>query len=96
MSPSTPGFRFGAGNARVQGWAAPPTSPSRPCPASPCRPDVSDSDKYYARDIIVPPVAAHDGVVTVPTGPGLGHDVDVHWVEQNTVRFYDSGDDTAA
>ena len=58
--------------------------------------DVSDSDKYYARDIIVPPVAAHDGVVTVPTGPGLGHDVDVHWVEQNTVRFYDSGDDTAA
>ena len=57
---------------------------------------MSDSDKYYARDIIVPPVAAHDGVVTVPTGPGLGHDVDVHWVEQNTVRFYDSGDDTAA
>ena len=58
--------------------------------------DVSGSDKYYARDVITPPVVAHGGVVIVPTDPGIGHDVDMHWVEHNTLRHYDSGDDTAA
>ncbi|HEY0186172.1 MAG TPA: o-succinylbenzoate synthase [Cellulomonas sp.] len=38
--------------------------------------DVSGSDKYYARDIVLPPVVARDGLVDVPTGPGLGHTVD--------------------
>lgn len=48
--------------------------------------DVSGSDKYYERDVIVPPVTADDGVVRVPDGPGIGHDVDLEWVRQNTVR----------
>lgn len=34
--------------------------------------DVSASQKYYARDIIDPPVTADHGRVTVPTAPGLG------------------------
>ena len=32
--------------------------------------DVSGSDKYYARDVIVPPVVAEGGRVTVPASPG--------------------------
>lgn len=48
--------------------------------------DVSGSDKYYARDVIVPPVVAHDGRVAVPTAPGLGFDVDLDWIRQNQVE----------
>lgn len=48
--------------------------------------DVSGSDKYYARDVIVPPVTTQNGLVQVPDGPGIGYDVDVEWVRQNTVR----------
>jgi o-succinylbenzoate synthase len=38
--------------------------------------DVSGSDKYYERDIVQPPIRAIDGLVPVPSGPGLGHEVD--------------------
>lgn len=39
--------------------------------------DVSGSDKYYERDIVDPPIRAHDGEVPVPLDkPGLGHRVD--------------------
>ncbi|TDD98930.1 o-succinylbenzoate synthase [Jiangella asiatica] len=48
--------------------------------------DVSASDKYYARDVIVPPVAAAAGVVQVPTAPGLGHAVDDAFVAATTLR----------
>jgi o-succinylbenzoate synthase len=48
--------------------------------------DVSASEKYYARDVIVPPVIADHGVVRVPTGPGLGHDIDVAFIEGNAVE----------
>jgi O-succinylbenzoate synthase len=44
--------------------------------------DVSGSDKYYARDIVDPPVTAHGGVVTVPRSPGLGHQVDEELVRR--------------
>jgi len=36
--------------------------------------DVSGSDKYYAEDVVDPPVLAVRGAVPVPTGPGLGHE----------------------
>lgn len=52
--------------------------------------DVSGSDKYYARDVVVPPVLADQGVVQVPTAPGLGHVVDVDWVRQNATRILDT------
>ncbi|MEU9018554.1 o-succinylbenzoate synthase [Actinomadura sp. NPDC048394] len=38
--------------------------------------DVSGSDKYYAHDIVAPPIRATAGMVPVPAAPGLGHDVD--------------------
>ena len=47
--------------------------------------DVSGSAKYYARDVIDPPVVSHDGVVRVPTEPGLGFGVDLDWIVQNTL-----------
>lgn len=52
--------------------------------------DVSGSDKYYARDVVVPPVVADHGVVQVPTAAGLGHVVDVDWVRQNATRILDT------
>ena len=39
--------------------------------------DVSGSDKYYARNVVDPPIRAHAGMVDVPVDrPGLGHEVD--------------------
>lgn len=55
--------------------------------------DVSGSDKYYERDVIDPPVVAVDGAVSVPTGPGIGHEVDVAWIEQQASRRFDSAAD---
>jgi len=53
--------------------------------------DVSASAKYYARDVVVPEVVARDGLVAVPTVAGLGADVDVAWVAENSVRTLDRG-----
>ncbi|WP_329234392.1 o-succinylbenzoate synthase [Actinoallomurus sp. NBC_01490] len=38
--------------------------------------DVSGSDKYYAHDVVDPPIRAAEGLVPVPETPGLGHEVD--------------------
>jgi len=43
--------------------------------------DVSASEKYYAQDIIKPPITASAGVVQVRTAAGLGHDVELGPVE---------------
>jgi O-succinylbenzoate synthase len=34
--------------------------------------DVSGSDKYYAQDVVEPPILAHKGAIPVFNGPGLG------------------------
>jgi O-succinylbenzoate synthase len=47
--------------------------------------DVSASAKYYAQDVITPPVVAAQGVVQVPTATGLGHTVDTELIAANTV-----------
>lgn len=47
--------------------------------------DVSGSAKYYERDIVRPPITADQGLVTVPTAPGLGHEVDVDHVTAATL-----------
>ncbi|MFE6735356.1 o-succinylbenzoate synthase [Microbacterium sp. NPDC057650] len=52
--------------------------------------DVSGSDKYFARDVVTPAISAHEGRVTVPTAPGIGHEVDLEWVVQNTSRSFDT------
>jgi o-succinylbenzoate synthase len=38
--------------------------------------DISGSDKYYACDVVRPPIRAEKGRVPVPAAPGLGHEVD--------------------
>jgi len=48
--------------------------------------DVSGSDKYYARDVTTEPILAIDGIVAVPTVPGLGVEIDGAWIAENTVR----------
>jgi O-succinylbenzoate synthase len=47
--------------------------------------DVSASEKYYARDVITPPVVAEHGVVQVPKATGLGHAIDTDLIAANTV-----------
>jgi O-succinylbenzoate synthase len=45
--------------------------------------DTSASDRYYHRDI-TQPFVLHEGRLDVPSGPGLGVDVDVEFVESIT------------
>lgn len=52
--------------------------------------DVSGSDKYYAQDVVEPPIRAAEGEVPVPSGPGLGHEVDealVRRLASDTLRL---------
>ncbi|MFV0374053.1 o-succinylbenzoate synthase [Microbacterium sp.] len=51
--------------------------------------DVSASDRFYARDIVIDPIALDDGHVRVPTGPGIGADVDEAALEEVTVARLD-------
>jgi O-succinylbenzoate synthase len=47
--------------------------------------DISASSRYFARDIIVPEVrVSADGTVEVPTGVGLGFEVDLDYIESCT------------
>jgi o-succinylbenzoate synthase len=47
--------------------------------------DVSASSRFYARDIVTEPAVLEDGHVRVPTGPGLGVDIDPIALEDVTV-----------
>ncbi|MCR2800244.1 o-succinylbenzoate synthase [Microbacterium sp. zg-Y818] len=38
--------------------------------------DVSASDRFYPRDIVTDPIVLEDGHVRVPTGPGIGIEID--------------------
>ena len=49
--------------------------------------DISASDRYFARDLVQPPFTLNpDGTITVPTGPGIGVEVDEKRLEEVTVR----------
>lgn len=50
--------------------------------------DVSGSDKYYDRDVVTPPIRAVRGEVTVPSGPGLGHEVDEPFIREQATATY--------
>jgi O-succinylbenzoate synthase len=53
--------------------------------------DVSGSDKYYTRDVVVPPIRADRGSVRVPWDtPGLGHDVDEEFVRAQATRAHEA------
>ena len=43
--------------------------------------DISGSDKYFARDVVDPPIVARNGYVSPAAGPGLGLAVDLAWIE---------------
>jgi O-succinylbenzoate synthase len=46
--------------------------------------DISASSRFFARDIVVEPITVDDGYVTVPTGPGLGFELDLDFVDAIT------------
>ncbi|MEM9042013.1 MAG: o-succinylbenzoate synthase [Actinomycetota bacterium] len=46
--------------------------------------DISASTRFYERDIVTDPIAIVDGHVTVPTGPGLGFDIDREFLDSVT------------
>ncbi|MFT4051361.1 MAG: o-succinylbenzoate synthase [Microbacterium sp.] len=48
--------------------------------------DVSASDRFYARDIVTEPIVLEDGHVRVPTGPGLGVEIDPGFLDDVTVE----------
>jgi O-succinylbenzoate synthase len=48
--------------------------------------DISGSDKYYAEDIVNPPILAHNGAITVPGGPGLGVEPMEQRIQYRTLR----------
>ncbi|MBN1180627.1 MAG: o-succinylbenzoate synthase [Anaerolineae bacterium] len=49
--------------------------------------DVSASDRYFERDVIVQPIALNaDGTIDVPAGPGIGVAVDHPFLDRLTVR----------
>lgn len=47
--------------------------------------DVSASDRFYARDIVTDPIVLDDGHVRVPTGAGIGVDIDPVALDDVTV-----------
>lgn len=48
--------------------------------------DVSGSDKYYAEDIVEPPILADHGAIPVPDRPGLGYTPDEARIQRATIR----------
>ena len=49
--------------------------------------DVSDSRRYWRRDVVVPrPTVSADGSLTLSDAPGIGADVDVEFLDAITVR----------
>lgn len=48
--------------------------------------DVSGSDKYYAEDIVEPPIRAIQGAIAVPQAPGLGYAPDEDLISAHTTR----------
>ncbi|MFC0529756.1 o-succinylbenzoate synthase [Phytohabitans kaempferiae] len=50
-------------------------------PAFDYPPDLSGSDKYFARDVVDPPIVAREGYVSPAPGPGLGLAVDLARIE---------------
>jgi O-succinylbenzoate synthase len=48
--------------------------------------DISASRRYWERDIVSPEFEVQDGTMRVPTGPGMGVEVDVERIEALTTR----------
>ena len=48
--------------------------------------DVSGSDKYYAEDLVDPPIRAVEGAIQVPQTPGLGYAPNPGRIARHTIR----------
>lgn len=48
--------------------------------------DVSASDRFYTRDIVTEPIVLENGHVRVPTGPGIGVEIDPVALDDATVE----------
>jgi O-succinylbenzoate synthase len=48
--------------------------------------DISESRRYWERDVVTPEFSMNDGMMTVPQGPGIGVDPDQDRIEALTVR----------
>ena len=46
--------------------------------------DISASSRFYARDIVIDPIVVENGHVAVPTGPGLGFEIDTEFLDSIT------------
>ncbi|NIK12137.1 o-succinylbenzoate synthase [Alkalibacillus almallahensis] len=51
--------------------------------------DLSESERYWEQDVIKQPFKVKDGLVEVPTKPGIGVQVDQKRLEKLTVRQFD-------
>ena len=58
--------------------------------------DVSASNRFWARDIVTAPIEVVDGHVEVPTGPGLGVEIDLDVLESVTTSVITVDADGAA
>ncbi len=52
--------------------------------------DLSPSARYWERDVVTPEWTMHEGMMTVPTGAGIGVEVDQERIERMTVSASDS------
>jgi O-succinylbenzoate synthase len=49
--------------------------------------DVSAAQRYFERDTVVPAIeVTEDGQIVAPSGPGLGYEPDLEWIDKITVR----------
>jgi len=49
--------------------------------------DVSASERYWEHDIIEPPVTvSRNGVINLPSGPGIGFGIDENRIDQLKIR----------
>ena len=53
--------------------------------------DISASGRYWARDIVSPEFVVSDGMMQVPTGLGIGVEIDEEWIESLTTRVVSFG-----
>lgn len=48
--------------------------------------DISESRRYWERDLVTPEFVMEDGMMAVPSGPGMGVEPDQEFIEACTVR----------
>ncbi len=50
--------------------------------------DLSSSDRYFYKDVLKEPIEVNDGKIKVPTGKGIGVNVDSSYLEKVTLQSY--------